>query len=51
MSLADDLRKVTAPAWPIIGQGKPYRVPKLAPSVVSTNKYQTAVILPGSSTC
>ena len=46
MSLADELRKSNAPAWPIIGQGKQYRVPKLTPKVVSTSKYQTAVILP-----
>ena len=46
MSLADDLRKSNAPAWPTIKQGKQYRVPKLTPSVVSTNKYQTAIILP-----
>ena len=46
MSLADELRKSNAPAWPIIGQGKQYRVPKLTPKIVSTSKYQTAVILP-----
>ena len=46
MSLADELRKSNAPAWPIIGQGRQYRVPKLTPKIVSTSKYQTAVILP-----